>query len=135
MATTEERILSYLNNSREGDELPVLVNPSGTEFNIVYNPSTDRLERILISTGGNFITINDTIFRFIKGYNGSVKNTGVNLQVNDFIANAVIRSNGYNLFISNAKFLGGNLNNFGTYNPSSGEFDGSDYQFLEYTEI
>ena len=135
MATTEERILSYLNNSREGDELPVLVNPSGTEFNIVYNPSTDRLERILISTGGNFITINDTIFRFIKGYNGSVKNTGVNLQVNDFIANAVIRSNGVNLFISSAKFLGGDLNNFGTYNQSSGEFDGSDYQFLEYTEI
>lgn len=135
MATTEEKILSYLNNSKEGSELGVLVKPTGTEFYIVYNPATGKLERLLISSGGNFITINDTVFRFIKGYTGSVKNTGINIQANDFIVNAVIRSNGKNLFIEKAKFLGGDSTNFGTYNTTTYEFDGSDYQFLNYTEI
>lgn len=135
MATTEEKILSYLNNSKEGDELPVLVSPDGTQFYVVYNPTTDRLERFLISSGGNFITINNTVFRFIKGYTGSVKNTGINIQANDVIVNAVIRSNGKNIFIEKAKFLGGDSTNFGVYNTTSYEFDGSDYQFLNYTEI
>lgn len=135
MATTEEKILSYLNDSKEGDELGVLVNPDGTQFYIVYNPATDKLERLLISSGGNFTTINNTVFRFIKGYTGSVKNTGVTLQANDIISDAVIRLNGTNILVSYAKFLGGNVANFGTYNSSTGEFSGADYQFLEYTEI
>ena len=50
MATTEEKLLTYLANSKNGGQLPVLVNVQGSEFFIIYNPSTDRFEKVLIST-------------------------------------------------------------------------------------
>ena len=50
MATTEEKLLTYLANSKNGGQLPVLVNIQDSEFFIIYNPSTDRFEKVLIST-------------------------------------------------------------------------------------
>lgn len=59
MATVNEQILSYLNNSKEGDELTILVNVQGTEFFVVYNPTTDRFERVLYSNVFNGDKIKD----------------------------------------------------------------------------
>lgn len=59
MATVNEQILSYLNNSKEGDELTILVNVQGTEFFVIYNPTTDRFERVLYSNVFNGDKIKD----------------------------------------------------------------------------
>lgn len=50
MATTEEQLLTYLANSKNGGQLPVLVNIQGSEFLIIYNPNTERFEKVLLST-------------------------------------------------------------------------------------
>lgn len=115
--------------------LPVNISLSGLEYNIIYNPTTERLERYIVSSGGNFININGDVFRIIKGYTGSVKNTGVSLVVNDFICDGIIRNNGVNLDIIRAQYLGGDITNFGTYNPSTGQFTGGNYNIIDLREI
>lgn len=134
MATPIEIFITWLNNSKEGGQLALLTNPSGQEFHIVYNPVTDRFERYNL-TPKNAIEINNTLFGFIKGYTGSVKNTGVDLEPNDFIIDAVIRNNNVNLYISKAKYTGGDRTIFGTYSDATGDFTGANYEFLDYLEI
>lgn len=52
--TLLEQILTILQNSLKGGQLPILTNPDGTQYTIVYNPSTDRIERLQFdsSSGG-----------------------------------------------------------------------------------
>lgn len=135
MATTEEQILSILNNSLTGGELPLLSELTGTEFNIIYNPTTNRVERVLVESSGGTIIIDNNQFAFVKGFTGSVKNTSVTLEANDYIINGTIRNNSVNLYIDKAKYLGGDVTDMGVYSPSSSEFVGGNYVFLEYSEI
>lgn len=115
--------------------LPVTASLTGVEYNVIYNPTTEKLERHIVSSGGNFININGDVFRIIKGYTGSVKNTGVSLVANDFICDGIIRNNGVNLDIIRAKYLGGDITNFGTYNPTTGQFTGGNYNIIDLREI
>lgn len=135
MATIEEQLLSYLNNAVKPSEIPVLNSLTGTEFNVIYNPSTNRIERILVSNSENFISIDGDVFRLIKSYTGSVKNTGVSIEVNDIIKDGVIRNNSVNILILNAKYTGGDITDFGTYDAVNSVFVGGNYIVTEYNEL
>lgn len=117
------------------NELPVRVLLDGTEYEILYVSSNQRLERKIKTTSSNFITISNDVFRLVKGYTGSVKNTGVNIETNDLICDAVIRNNGFNIYISSAIYTGGDITNFGTYNQVLGEFTGGNYTIINFLEI
>ena len=134
MATPIEIFITWLNNSKEGGQLALLTNPSGLEFPIVYNPVTDRFERIKLLLPRT-IVINGITWGWVKGYTGSVLNTGNDLEPNDFIINAVIRNNNVNLYIGKAKYAGGDRTVFGTYSDATGDFTGANYEFLDYLEI
>lgn len=115
--------------------IPVATTLAGTEFDIIYNPTTERIERILVSNSENFISINGDVFRLIKSYTGSVKNIGVSIEINDIIKDGVIRNNGVNILILNAKYTGGDITDFGTYDAVNSEFVGGNYIVTEYNEL
>lgn len=115
--------------------IPVNTGLNGTEFNFIYNPTTERVERVLVSVSGNFITINNDVFRLIKSYTGSVKNTGVNIEQNDIISDGVIRNNNVNLIILKATYNGGDITDFGVYDAVNSEFTGGNYTVTEWNEI
>lgn len=115
--------------------IPVNIDPSGaTLYSLVYNTSTERIERILLTNTGNFITIDGYIFRIVKGYTGSVKNTSVSLEPNDYITDGIIRNNNVNVNIVIAKYTGGDITNFGVYDPNNGVFTGGNYEVKELRE-
>ena len=134
MATPTEILITWLNNSKEGSALPLLLNPTNLQFPLIYNSVTDRVEKMNISIPRT-IVINGIEWGWIKGYTGSVLNTGSDLEPNDFIINSVIRNNNVNLFIDKAKYTGGNRTVFGTYSNATGDFTGANYEFLGYLEI
>lgn len=135
MPTVEEQLLSYLNNAVKPSEIPVLNSLSGTEFSLIYNPSTNKIERSLVNNYSYFIDISNTVFRLIKSYTGSVKNTGINIEINDIIKDGVIRNNSVNLHILSAKYNGGDVTDFGVYNATTSAFTGGNYTITEWNEL
>lgn len=135
MATTEEQILSILNNSLKPNDVPLNTGLTGTEYYLIVNDSLNRLERVLISSSGNFITINDVVFRFQKGFTLGVQNTGLDLEINDIISNGIITNSGFTIEVVRAIYKGGSISDFGTYNASNKTFTGGSYDFLVYTEL
>lgn len=134
--TLSEQILTILQNSLKGGQLPINLNPDGTERDLIYNPSTDRIETKQSSVSANFITIDNTIFMLEKGYTSLVKNSnnGV-LEVNDIVSNGIILNNGSIVRISAAIYTGGATNDFGVFNASLSEFTGGSYNYLSYSQI
>jgi hypothetical protein len=137
--TVEEQILSILNNSVKPNEVPISLSLTGTEYQLIINPTLNRVERILVSNPDNFITINvnsdDVIFRLVKGYTGAVQNTGVNIEINDHVSNGNIYIDSTNILIKTAKYNGGDITNFGTYDNVNKTFTGGSYDIVEWIEI
>ena len=46
MSTTEQQLLYWVLNSLSGGELPIKQTIDGTEFIVIYNPDTKKVERI-----------------------------------------------------------------------------------------
>lgn len=136
MPTTEEQILSILNNSVKPNEVPLRTVLDGTEFDLIINPTLNRVERILVSNPNNFITINvnsdDVIFRLVKGYTGAVQNTSVNIEINDHVSNGNIYIDSTNILIKTARYNGGDITDFGTYDNVTKTFTGGSYTVLEW---
>lgn len=135
MATNCEQSNSVLNNSLKPNEVPVTLSLTGTEYQLITNPTLNRVERILITAPNNFITIGNDIFRLSKGYTVGVKNTGANLEVNDTISDGNIYINSTNIYIKLAKYNGGTITDFGTYDPVSKTFTGGSYTIITHDEI
>lgn len=137
--TTEEQILSILNNSVKPNEVPISLSLTGTEYQLIINPTLNRVERILVSNPDNFITINvnsdDVIFRLIKGYTGAVQNTGVNIEINDHVSNGNIYIGSTSILIKKAIFNGGDITDFGTYDNVNKTFTDGNYDVIEWIEI
>lgn len=135
-----EEVIQIVLNSQTPPELPVAPNIANNDIITFWSISNGQLEQttannLNLAGSGNFITIDNNIFRLIKGYTGTVKNTQGTLETNDIIANAVIRNNNVNLLIKSARYNGGTSTDFGTYNPTTGEFTGGSYTVLDYIEI
>lgn len=113
-------------------ELPIRTTLTGTEFDVIYADDNDRLERVLITSTGNFITIGGVIFRHQVGYTLGVQNSGVNLEINDVISDGIIMNSGFNINISEAKYTGGVITDFGTYNDTTKDFTGGSYNIIEF---
>lgn len=135
MATTEEQILSILNNSLKPNDVPLNTGLTGTEYNLIVNDSLNRLERVLITSTGNFITIGGVIFRHQVGYTLGVQNSGVNLEINDVISDGIIMNSGFNINISEAKYTGGVITDFGTYNDTTKDFSGGSYDIIDFNVL
>lgn len=135
MATIDEQLLTLLNNSKKPNELPLKGSLDGTEYQVIINEPLNRLERVLVSTGGNFINIDDTIFRIEKGYTIATQNTGVGLEINDIISNGVIRNNGFTIEITKAIYIGGTITDFGTYNDTTKSFTGGSYTVIKHIKL
>lgn len=116
-------------------ELPIRTALDGTEFNVVYADDNDRLERVLVTSSGNFITIGDTVFRRQVGYTLGVKNGGVNLEINDIISNGIIVNSGFTIDIVSAVYTGGTITDFGTYNDTTKDFSGGSYDIIEFNVL
>lgn len=115
--------------------IPINVGLTGTEFNLIYNPTTGLVERVLVSNSEYFILISNTVFRLVKSYTGSIQNTGVSIEINDKIQEGVIRNNSINIEIIDAVYNGGSTTDFGTYDGLTSKFTGGSYTFNEYREI
>ena len=135
MATTEEQILSILNNSLNPNDVPLNTGLTGTEFNLIINPTLNRLEKVLVTSSGNFITIGGNVFRHEVGYTLGVKNNGVTLAINDIISNGIITNSGYTIEIVRAIYKGGSITDFGVYNPSDNKFTGGSYDIFVCIEL
>lgn len=139
MATTCEQCGSILNNSLKPNEVPIALSLTGTEYQLITNTTLNRVERILVSNPDNFITINvnsdDVIFRLIKGYTGAVQNTGVNIEINDNVSDGNIYIDSTNILIKTAKYNGGDITDFGTYDNVTKIFTGGSYNIVEWMEI
>ena len=116
-------------------DLPVRAVLDGTEFNIVYADDNDRLERVLVTSSGNFITIGGNVFRHEVGYTLGVKNNGVTLAINDIISNGIIVNSGFTIQIVSAVYTGGNTTDFGTYNDTTKDFTGGSYNIIEFNVL
>ena len=139
MAVTEQ-IQNIILNSKQGDELPVATVVQASDLLLIWSNANDRLERInsnllIQNVGNDFITIGNDRFRRMKGYTGTTKNTGSGLEANDGIGDAIILNGTTRIHIGLAIFNGGDNTNFGTYNPSTGDFTGGDYTFLQYEPL
>lgn len=136
MATTCEQCGSILTNSLKPNDVPTRLTLDGTEYYYIVNPVLNRAEKILVSNPNNFITINvngyDVIFRWIRGYQGAVQNTGVNLQINDIISDGNIYIDSTNVLIKKARYNGGVITDFGTYDNVTKTFTGGNYTVLEW---
>lgn len=134
-----EQILAILNNSLKPNEVPLRSSLDGTEFDLIINPALNRVERIIVSNPNNFITINvnsdNVVFRLIKGYTVSTQNTGVNIEINDTVSNGNIYIDSTNIIIKKAKYNGGNITDFGTYDNVNKTFTGGSYNVVEWIEI
>lgn len=117
------------------NQLPVRATLSGTEYQIIYTDDNDRLERILISSSGNFITINGTVFRFQKGFTLGVKNEGLDLEINDIISKGIIYINSTAIEIESAIYTGGDRTNFGTYDDVNKDITGGSYSIIEINKL
>lgn len=115
--------------------IPVRTTLNGTEEQLFYVPSEGEVQRSIISLTPNFITIDNVVFRFIKGVTVSTKNPGSGLEINDIISDGVIINNGSNVLIIYAIFTGGSSTDFGTYNSTTKEFTGGSYNFIQYKEL
>lgn len=135
MATTEEQILSILNNSLKPNDIPLNTGLTGTEFNLIINPTLNRFEKVLVTSSGNFITIGGTIFRYQVGYTLGVKNGGVNLEINDIISSGIIVNSGFTIDIEKAIYTGGTITDFGTYNDTTKDFTGGSYNIIEFNVL
>jgi len=135
MATIEEQILSILNNSLKPNDVPLNSGLTGTEYYLIVNDSLNRLERVLISSSGNFITINGTVFRFQKGFTLGIQNTGLDLEINDIISKGVIYINSTAIEIESAIYTGGDRTNFGTYDDVNKDITGGSYSIIELNKL
>ena len=68
----------------------------------------------------------------LKGYTLGVKNTGSNIEVNDYICDGEIYINSTNVLIEKAKYLGGVITDFGTYDNVTKEFTGGSYDVIKW---
>lgn len=135
MATTEEQILSILNNSLKPKEIPINLGLTGTEYYLIVNDSLNQLERVLISSSSNFITINDVVFRFQKGFTLGVQNTGLDLEINDIISKGVIYIDSTAIEIESAIYTGGDRTNFGAYDDVNKDITGGSYSIIEFNKL
>ena len=135
MATIEEQILSILNNSLKPNDVPLSTGSIGTEYYLIVNDSLNRLERVLISSSGNFITINGTVFRFQKGFTLGVENESLSLEINDIISNGIIYINSTAIEIESAIYTGGDITNFGTYDDVNKDITGGSYNIIEMNKL
>ena len=105
-------------------------------YTCVSQSRSNRVERILVSNPNNFITINvngyDVVFRWVRGYQGAVQNTGVNIEINDHVSNGNIYIDSTNILIKTAKYNGGDITDFGTYDNVTKTFTGGSYTVLEW---
>jgi hypothetical protein len=117
------------------NQLPVRGTLTGTEYQIIYADDNDRLERVLISSSGNFITINDVVFRFQKGFTLGVQNTGLNLEINDIISKGIVYVNSTAIEIESAIYTGGDRTNFGNYDDINKDITGGSYSIIEFNKL
>lgn len=135
-----EEVTQIVLNSQTPPELPVAPNIANSDIVVFWSVTNSQLEQttannLNLSGSGNFITIDNNVFRLIKGFTGGIKNTQGTLETNDIIANAVIRNNNVNLLIKSALYNGGDNTDFGTYSATTGEFTGGSYTVLDFIEL
>lgn len=140
MATTQEEILTILNNSQTPPQLTVTSSVSSDDLIVVWSTANQELQQttannLNLTNSSNFISIGNDIFRHIKGYTGATKNSTGSLEANDVIGNGVIRNNNVNLLIVSAVYNGGTITDFGTYNSATGDFTGGSYTVLNWQEL
>lgn len=135
-----EEVIQIVLNSQTPPELPVASSIGNSDIVVFWSVTNSQLEQttannLNLAGSGNFITIDNNIFRLIKGFTGATKNTQGTLETNDIISNAVIRNNNVTLLIKSARYNGGTNTDFGTYNPTTGEFTGGSYTVLDFIEV
>ena len=113
------------------EAIPIYTSIDGTKWYLIYDDVNGVIGRVLIgSNSGNFISIGQDIFSWVRGYSGLVKNTGATMIANDFIADGITIISGETIYIDKAKYNGGDITDFGAYNSTTGDFTGGSYTII-----
>jgi len=113
------------------ETLTVYTEVDGTKWDLIYDDTNGIIGRVLVgSSRGNFIVIGQDVFSWVRGYQGAIKNTGSTMLSNDFIADGITIIDSIPIYIDKAKYNGGNITDFGTYDPVTGDFTGGNYTII-----